>query len=895
MKKKIIARILSALLVCTAVIPAFAGCGEGNNKKKDSIVIMTEELSGLFNPFYATSGADMDVVGMTQIGMLSTDRKGRSTAGKDEPTVVLDFDGGVYNATEDKTVYKFVLKNGLQYSDGTPLTMNDVLFSMYELLDPVYTGSSTMYSTDIVGLKEYRKQTTDENVDDNQVAAGLADARLYELRRLFVKTADPDEDEVRQVKVTQEVMYQSIEDYVEGGHLSKDYKDAVATKEKQSELAEKTAAEENAYYISRLKQDYDHALETFKKEIKEDYLAAKESYDLTVDPYKKWAKQMKSDIFKFFLYEGYIIPEYEKIPGSSKDDLLNIKKFDNTDIVDKENTEEKAINRVYNDNIYDKLDAVLSIWRTAGTLMTEYTAEALSIALRNNTTDGELPFPNIEGIISLGHMNDSSNTVKVEEVTIGGDYGSGKTYTVAHEHNPDGTPKNADEYDVLQITINGIDPKAIYNFGFTVAPVHYYSADANGVPQEVDISNDKFGVVWADSDFQSKVIQSQKHVEVPVGAGPFMATNENNADNPKGDEFWRSSVVYFKKNEKFMFPVKADKIRYQVVSSANALDKLQKGEVDYVTPSFTLDNANRLEEMTKKGFVQLDSWNLGYGYIGINAGIVTNIYVRRAIMSAMQTEAALAFYKKDTCKTIDWPMSMESWAYPFDSNHVSEYNYVDYMNWETVDNDAPTFNATKEKIRGYMREADKLEPGNSKYKVTFTVAGAAITEHPVYAVFKQAAEILNSIEGWRVDVKADSQALTKLATGSLAVWAAAWGSTLDPDMYQIYHIDSKATSVYAWGYREIKNKPESIEYGIISELATYIDAGRATLDQDERARIYKDAMSLVLDLAVEMPVYQRKTLFAYNGKTLKGLPSQEMVDSFNGPLSEIWNIELIKN
>lgn len=44
-------------------------------QEKDSIVIMTEELSGLFNPFYATSGTDMDVVGMTQIGMLGTDEK----------------------------------------------------------------------------------------------------------------------------------------------------------------------------------------------------------------------------------------------------------------------------------------------------------------------------------------------------------------------------------------------------------------------------------------------------------------------------------------------------------------------------------------------------------------------------------------------------------------------------------------------------------------------------------------------------------------------------------------------------------------------------------------------------------------------------------------------------
>ena len=37
------------------------------------------------------------------------------------------------------------------------------------------------------------------------------------------------------------------------------------------------------------------------------------------------------------------------------------------------------------------------------------------------------------------------------------------------------------------------------------------------------------------------------------------------------------------------------------------------------------------------------------------------------------------------------------------------------------------------------------------------IAGASITEHPTYAVFKQASEILNSL-GWDIEVKADSQA-----------------------------------------------------------------------------------------------------------------------------------------
>ena len=88
--------------------------------------------------------------------------------GDEHAVVVKDYDV-VYDSTTDNTVYTFVIKNGITFSDGKPLTINDVLFNLYVYLDPVYTGSSTMYSTDILGLKDYRTQTVssgDSNTDD---------------------------------------------------------------------------------------------------------------------------------------------------------------------------------------------------------------------------------------------------------------------------------------------------------------------------------------------------------------------------------------------------------------------------------------------------------------------------------------------------------------------------------------------------------------------------------------------------------------------------------------------------------------------------------------------------------------------------------------------------------
>lgn len=888
MKKKFV-RAVSAFMGLTMMftaVPMLTGCGGGG--KKDSIVIMTEELSGLFNPFYATSGADMEVVGLTQIGMLTTKYKEKinpvtgedegeaeTVAGKDYETVALDYE--IDKADDNsQTVYRFVIKNDLKFSDGEPLTMNDVLFNMYEYLDPVYTGSSTMYSIKIKGLKDYRtqKKLSGSGVKEEEIinsdAASRAKERINFLKMIYKEKAVLS-GSGNSYSATETQMRSYINNWEE--EIPSGYIEAVANKEEQ-----KTLKTED--YKAKVLADYELTLKTFKEELQSDFKAAKESYDVTTDKYKPWAKELSSDIFKFFLYEGYITPEYLDVEG--KKDRNHIVKFNNTEIASNYTTEEAAIERVYSDKIKANLLEVLTYYGTYGTLTTLYTAAAKDIILHNNMGEGGIP--NISGIRSLGHTEDAPASVT---------FGTGsnmRTYKVAKEHDAKGKPVNNDEYDVLEITIEGVDPKAIYNFSFSVAPSHIYTNE------EIDIKNNKFGVKFADSKFQSDVIQSQRNVEVPVGAGAFMATDENNSDNPTGSAFWKSNVVYYKANENFMFEVKAKKLRLQVVSSTNAIDKLRSGEVDYITPQFTKANSEELRSMESQGFTTLDAWQLGYGYVGINAGKVPNIYTRRAIMAAMDAKLAKSYYEAGTCEIIEWPMSKVSWAYP-----KNEANGHEYTQW--TDDDA---NETKDSMEDRypdaltkIRELMKKEPKNVSHDITFTIAGSSISEHPTYTVFRKAATILNYL-GWNVEVKADSQALTKLSTGSLEVWAAAWGSTIDPDMYQVYHKNSTATSVYAWGYREIKADTVTYrtEMNIINQLSELIDKGRETLERDDsatadgRKTIYKKAMGLVLDLAVEMPIYQRKTLYAYNSKTIKGLT--EKVNPYSSPLEKIWELEIVK-
>ena len=151
-------------------------------------------------------------------------------------------------------------------------------------------------------------------------------------------------------------------------------------------------------------------------------------------------------------------------------------------------------------------------------------------------------------------------------------------------------------------------------------------------------------------------------------------------------------------------------------------------------------------------------------------------------------------------------------------------------------------------------------------------------------------------KGWQIDVVPDTNALTKLSTGSLTVWAAAWGSTIDPDMYQVYHKNSTATSVLSWGYREIlaNQGTYATENDIITRMSTIIEQARETNDEATRTGLYKTAMDYVLQLAVELPVYQRKELFAYNAKVIDEKTLPETINSYSSPLGKIWEVDFAK-
>jgi len=133
------------------------------------LVIATGDMNGKFSPFTAESTYDSDIVNRV-LGdpMIVVDRLGELVYnGIEGETRSYNGSDYFYNSMADGTVtqdtasntttYDLKLRQGVKFSDGVAMNIDDVIFTLYAFVDPSYTGSSTLYTVPIHGLKEYRQ------------------------------------------------------------------------------------------------------------------------------------------------------------------------------------------------------------------------------------------------------------------------------------------------------------------------------------------------------------------------------------------------------------------------------------------------------------------------------------------------------------------------------------------------------------------------------------------------------------------------------------------------------------------------------------------------------------------------------------------------------------------
>ena len=410
----------------------------------------------------------------------------------------------------------------------------------------------------------------------------------------------------------------------------------------------------------------------------------------------------------------------------------------------------------------------------------------------------------------------------------------------------------------MTITTTELSNSMIYQLQLPIASLDYY-----GDRSLYDYDNHSYGFKKGDL---SKV---RSVTSAPMGAGVYTFNK------------YSDGVIYLDANPNYYEGEALIKhVNMKETQEADKITGVQAGTIDISDPSYSLEAANQIATING-GDSDLDGSVIttrlkdfrGYGYIALSAENVKvgndpaseeSKDLRKAIMTviAAYRDEGINSYYGDTATIINYPMSNTSWAAPSvtdDGYKIAYSTDVDGNEIYTSDMSGDTkYAAALQAALGYFEAAGytvengqvTAAPAGAKMEYTVNIGASGNGDHPSFQVLTNAAAALKTI-GFTLtvnDLANASDLYSSYQSGVAEGWVAAWQSTNDPDMYQLY--DSKGST----NYYEIND----------ADLDELIEAARQTTDQDARKAMYKEAMEIIMDWGVELPVYQRSeaTIFS---------------------------------
>ncbi len=417
------------------------------------------------------------------------------------------------------------------------------------------------------------------------------------------------------------------------------------------------------------------------------------------------------------------------------------------------------------------------------------------------------------------------------------------------------------DYEV-KITLTEVDATAIYQLAIFISPMHYY-----GDASKYDYDAHKFGFEKGDlSSVRAKTT-------TPMGAGPY-----------KFEKF-ENKIVYLSANENYWEGAPVTKnLQFKVTTNADKESGVVQGTIDIADPSASKAALEQIAGENSNGEISGDKLTTvltdyrGYGYIGMNSenvcvggdnGSEASKNLRKAIATVISVyrDVTIDSYYGDAASVINYPISNTSWAAP----QASDPDYKVAFSVDVDGNDIYTAGMSEDEkyeaalkaalgyfeAAGYTVKDGKLTaaPSGAKMGYEIMIGADGSGDHPSFGILTAASEALKSI-GFELtinDLSDTSIMWNALEAGTAELWCAAWQTTLDPDMFQIYHTEGGSSNRYKI-YSE--------------ELDKLVLEAKTVTDQAVRKALYKEALDFVVDFACEIPVYQRQDCTIYSSERI---------------------------
>ena len=194
---------------------------------------------------------------------------------------------------------------------------------------------------------------------------------------------------------------------------------------------------------------------------------------------------------------------------------------------------------------------------------------------------------------------------------------------------------------------------------------------------------------------------------------------------------------------------------------------------------------------------------------------------------------AIDSYYGEVASVINYPISNTSWAAPQPTDDGYEIAFSKDVEGNPI----------------YTSDMDT----DAKYEAA--KAAALSGDHPSFMILTLAKDALAElgINLIVTDLTNSSDLWTGLEAGQVEMWCAAWGATVDPDMYQIYYSDVANGGAQPGG----SNYMYKIED---EELDSMILEARESTDQEYRKAMYKACLDTIIDWACEIRCKRFRTL-----------------------------------
>ena len=269
-----------------------------------------------------------------------------------------------------------------------------------------------------------------------------------------------------------------------------------------------------------------------------------------------------------------------------------------------------------------------------------------------------------------------------------------------------------------------------------------------------------------------------------------------------------------------------------------------------------------------------------------------------ATVLAVYRDVAVESYYGERASVINYPISNTSWAAPQPTDDGYKVAFSVDADGKDIYTSGMTaeqkYDAALKAALGFFEKAGytvtdgKLTaaPEGAKLEYEVQIPADGKGNHPSFMMLTEAEKAFAKI-GMKLivtDLTDSSQLWTDIEAENVDMWCAAWQATIDPDMYQIYYADVANNGAAAGGSNYMYDIADA-------ELDKLIMDARKSLDQNYRKTVYKACLDIIVDWAVEVPVYQRQNAIIFSTERVDISSVTPDITTFYGWDAEIENVQ----